>query len=246
MITRRFALSLVAGSAFVQMAKAEPLETLSGTVTYRERMALPAGAVLTVQLEDISRADAPAITLAESRQDILRPGPIAYTLRYPALKSGFRHALRAEIRVGDTLLFTTEDFHGPDQPNILVHRVSAPAASSPYGTWSVQALDGKPLEPTARKPVLTLNQNGRVSGFGGCNRLMGHVVIKGNTIRFAPMAMTRMACIGSGMGVESHFVKNLEDVRSWSIGQRGELTLNSQSGIAIIVLTSADIDSQKL
>lgn len=60
------------------------------------------------------------------------------------------------------------------------------------------------------------------------------------------MAMTRMACIGSGMGIESHFVKNLEDVRSWSIGQRGELTLNSQSGIAMIVLTSADIDSQKL
>ncbi|GFE95415.1 MULTISPECIES: META domain-containing protein [unclassified Gluconobacter] len=245
MMTRRFALSLMAGSAFVQVAKADPLETLSGTVTYRERMALPAGAVLTVQLEDISRADAPAIILAESRQDILHPGPIAYTLRYPVLKSGFRYALRAEIRVGNTLLFTTEDFHGPDQPNILVRRVSSSVAPSLYGSWSVQVLDGKPLEQAVRKPILTLDQNGRVSGFGGCNRLMGHAVIKGNAIRFAPMAMTRMACIGSGMDVESHFVKNLEDVRSWSIGQRGELSLNSQSGNAMVVLTATVIDSQK-
>lgn len=39
--------------------------TVTGTVTYRERIALPPGATVTVRLQDVSRADAPAEVLAE-------------------------------------------------------------------------------------------------------------------------------------------------------------------------------------
>jgi putative lipoprotein len=38
--------------------------TVTGTITYRERMALPEGATATVEIRDISRADAPAPVLA--------------------------------------------------------------------------------------------------------------------------------------------------------------------------------------
>lgn len=40
--------------------------TVTGTITYRERMALPEGATATVEIRDISRADAPAPVLAKA------------------------------------------------------------------------------------------------------------------------------------------------------------------------------------
>ena len=40
--------------------------TVTGTVTYKERIALPPeGVVVTVKVEDVSRADAPAVTVGE-------------------------------------------------------------------------------------------------------------------------------------------------------------------------------------
>jgi putative lipoprotein len=40
--------------------------TVSGTVTYRERIELPPeGVVVTVKVEDVSRADAPAVTIGK-------------------------------------------------------------------------------------------------------------------------------------------------------------------------------------
>ena len=46
---------------------------VTGTVTYRERIALPPeGVVVTIKVEDVSRADAPAVTIGE--QIIENPG----------------------------------------------------------------------------------------------------------------------------------------------------------------------------
>lgn len=43
-----------------QEVVAENTQVISGTVSYRERIALPENAVVTVTLEDISLADAPS------------------------------------------------------------------------------------------------------------------------------------------------------------------------------------------
>ena len=45
-------------------------ETLSGSVVLREPAALPAGPLLTVTLEDVSPADAAAVTLAHKRFEV--------------------------------------------------------------------------------------------------------------------------------------------------------------------------------
>ncbi|RPI57830.1 MAG: hypothetical protein EHM55_00395 [Acidobacteria bacterium] len=47
-------------------------QTIKGTATYKERMALPAGSIFEVTLEDVSRAGAPALVIATSR--IASPG----------------------------------------------------------------------------------------------------------------------------------------------------------------------------
>ncbi|MHC6802504.1 YbaY family lipoprotein, partial [Vibrio antiquarius] len=61
--------SLLFGAALVgcqtsqntEMESAEAsMKTITGTVAYRERIALPPNAVVTVALEDVSLADAPA------------------------------------------------------------------------------------------------------------------------------------------------------------------------------------------
>ena len=55
---------------------------VTGTVWYRERIAMPEGAVVKVKLADVSRADAPADILAERR--IVDPGnvPVAFSLGF--------------------------------------------------------------------------------------------------------------------------------------------------------------------
>lgn len=57
--------------------------TVKGTVTYGELAALTANAVVTVQLVDISAADAPAVVLGEQIIDPAgRPVPFEFEIRY--------------------------------------------------------------------------------------------------------------------------------------------------------------------
>ena len=89
-------------------------KTIQGTVAYRERMALPPDAQVKVSLVDVSKADAPSVTIAES---IITPKgqvPVPYVLEYdPAkLESGHSYALQARITSGEDLLFITTT-HNP-------------------------------------------------------------------------------------------------------------------------------------
>jgi uncharacterized lipoprotein YbaY len=91
-------------------ADAVMAQTVTGTATYRERMALPPGAVLEATLEDVSRADAKAETIAQTR--VTSPGnpPIAFTITYDPAKivADRRYVVRAKILVNEKLLFTTD------------------------------------------------------------------------------------------------------------------------------------------
>ena len=71
------------------------------TATYRERIMLPPGHVLTVRIEDVSLADAPARVLAEHVEALDGRGPpYTVTLGFPTSQIDPRHtyAARAEIR----------------------------------------------------------------------------------------------------------------------------------------------------
>ncbi len=83
--------------------------TLTGTVAYRQRIALPPGAVVTVRLEDISLADVKAKLLAEQVIESGAQVPVPFELNYDptAVDPRHRYAVRAEIRVEDELWFTT-------------------------------------------------------------------------------------------------------------------------------------------
>ena len=75
--------------------------TVQVSVSYRERILLTPGHVLTVRIEDVSLADAPSRILAEHRETLEGRGPpYVTTLGVPASAIDPRHsyAARAEIR----------------------------------------------------------------------------------------------------------------------------------------------------
>lgn len=84
---------------------------VSGTVTYRQRSALPPTAVLTVKIVDVSRQDVSAPVVAEQRIDTAgKQVPIPFDLAYDRSKilDRNRYAVQAEIRDGGRLLFITD------------------------------------------------------------------------------------------------------------------------------------------
>jgi putative lipoprotein len=88
--------------------------TLTGNVTYRERIALDPNAVIEVQLQDVSKADAPAEVIAS--QTINAEGrqvPIPFELTYdPAeIAPRFTYTVSARILVDGVLQWITQDAH---------------------------------------------------------------------------------------------------------------------------------------
>lgn len=83
------------------------MAAVTGTVFYLERMALPPGAVLTVQLVDASIADAPADVIAKETQTLTTQVPIPFSLSYDPKKIIKLHsyAVQARIEVDGKLRF---------------------------------------------------------------------------------------------------------------------------------------------
>lgn len=125
-------LELRGESAVIALAP-EPL-TITGSVTYRQRIALPPGAQLEVRIEDVSLADAPAVTLSERILPIETQVPIAFEISVDRakLQPGRRYGLRASITLDGRLLFTTDTYiavppeNGGDRIDIVLVAVGAP------------------------------------------------------------------------------------------------------------------------
>lgn len=84
---------------------------ITGTVTYLQRIALPADAVIKVQLADVSRADASAIVLGEQ---VIQAGgkqvPYAFEIFYdPAqIDPRYSYAVQARIQHNGKLMFIND------------------------------------------------------------------------------------------------------------------------------------------
>ena len=136
---------------------AEPAEpaniddpVVSGSVFYRERMAMPPGAVLRVSLLDVSRADTAADVLAGL--EVADPGnvPIEFELTYDPVLIDDRgtYAVRATIDVDGTLWWTSTEAHlvltdgRPSTVDIMLTRTARSTARARQ----------RALRPTGRRP----------------------------------------------------------------------------------------------
>lgn len=114
---------------------------MEGTAVFRERMALPPEAVFEATLEEVAVADRAATVLG--RVTIPSPGhpPIHFRIPYAEnqIAPGHRYSVRASIREGGRLLFTTDPPHPVLTPQqnppvaLLLRRVGgeAPQATQP-------------------------------------------------------------------------------------------------------------------
>jgi putative lipoprotein len=84
--------------------------------------------------------------------------------------------------------------------------------------WKLTWLSGAKVDPDAvRPPYLEFDpQTHRMSGSGGCNRLMGGYDLEGDQLRLTQTARTMMACLHGGE-TEDAFVKALDQVREWQV-----------------------------
>ncbi|NIE78147.1 hypothetical protein F3J45_27350 [Pantoea sp. Ap-967] len=91
-----------------------PQASLAGEVFYVQRIALPPAATLSVELQDVSLMDAPAVTLARQAGPIKGNVPLPFQLNYdPAqVKPGHRYAVSARIELNGKLLFINTAHHG--------------------------------------------------------------------------------------------------------------------------------------
>ena len=114
---RRFSrrLILILGILLISMTGCNAKSEVTGTVTYRQRIALPEDAVLTVQIQDVSLADAPAQVIGE--QVIKKPGqvPIPYKVeyRYRDIDDSHIYAMQARIEDADGKLLFINDASFP-------------------------------------------------------------------------------------------------------------------------------------
>ncbi|VVN30287.1 YbaY family lipoprotein [Pseudomonas fluorescens] len=87
--------------------------SLDGEVFYLQRIALPPTAILSVSLQDISLADAPAKVIDEQRGQVQGQVPLAFHLSYDPLKiePNHRYSVSARIEVDGKLMFITTENH---------------------------------------------------------------------------------------------------------------------------------------
>ncbi|UJF19873.1 YbaY family lipoprotein [Vibrio sp. SS-MA-C1-2] len=87
------------------------MSTVSGEVSYLSKIAIPAEAVVTVTLSDVSRVDAPAeeLTALVFNSDG-KQSPFPFELQYDKsqIKENNRYVVRATITMNDKLMFTTD------------------------------------------------------------------------------------------------------------------------------------------
>jgi heat shock protein HslJ len=107
-------------------------------------------------------------------------------------------------------------------------------------TWRLSGIaHNDAVVSTAVDEQITLAlQDGRVSGFAGCNDYFGAYELDGNTLTFGALASTKKACEGDPGQRETEFLTALERVVIFRI-TRGQLSLLDRDGNLVMMLAAA-------
>lgn len=95
------------------LARSQSSPVVTGVVVYRERIALPPDAALTVRLLDVSRSDAPAVVLGEQRVQPTGQVPIPFEVPYDPTRVDDRMSCTLEARIeagGAPIFISTRAF----------------------------------------------------------------------------------------------------------------------------------------
>ena len=185
------------------------MATVTGTVTYLQRIALPPDAELLVTLEDVSLQDAPAGVIAERTIPTEgKQAPLEFAIEYDTkiIEESHSYSVRAEIFVGGERRFVTGQSYpvltrgAPSHVDVIVMALQAetPANALLVGThWVLVELGGQAVAktPTEREPYLVLlEEESRAVATGGCNQMSGTYQTSGALLTFSQLISTMKAC----------------------------------------------------
>lgn len=224
--------------------------TFSGIVTYRERMALPPEASLTVTL--VTLPEAARIAGAHAPLGGKASSPIQFTLnvRSDVVANGGQYGLVAEIRAYGYVIFSNSqpvvvDVNEPAGNVIEVQFTPPPPHDAPEQilpppetpnplldvVWTVTSIGGEPVLVDTRLTFSIAGDN-RAGGSGGCNNYFTEASFETSPLSFGPVAGTRMACDPAIMGQEARFFAALGATAGYELSG-DTLKLLDAAGIAL-------------
>lgn len=221
--------------------------TLKGDVTYRERIALPPGGMLSVSLIDLATPDQPRVS---AKAPIASPGqvPLTFTLNFDdnVIVAGHKYALVAEISGEDAVWFRNAEPYAvdplaPAAPILIIlnmvpagEAVAKPEVVAPPPilgiTWQAETIAGAPV---ARSVVssLSIASDMRAGGRGGCNSWFAQAEVTGERLIFSAVAATRMACVSEDVTKqEDSFFAALAATRFWRVDDDHLVLLDAGGG----------------
>ncbi|WP_296736224.1 YbaY family lipoprotein [Mesorhizobium sp.] len=239
---------LVVGVLAVPEISGAAERTIVGEVTYRERIALPPNAILSVELADVSLADAPATVIGQRKVVPAGQVPIKFEIGFDskAIRAGRTYALQARITVDDRLLFITDTRHQVDplagKPQNVVMKMAAPSiepeAAALYDqSWLIEYIDGigAIAEPQA---TFRVSEAGKAGGKGPCNTYFATASVDGHKIAIGDIGSTYMACAPKVMAEERALFDALSRAASYQI-EAGKLTIADKDGRDILRFNAA-------
>ncbi len=132
----------VALLALPALARAQGANTVSGTITYRDRVALPANAVVTVQIARVWADRGPEVIAEQSFATNGAQPPLAYSIAYdPArIDQNGSYTVEASIKVNDQVRYSTNTIvpvitRGAPTQNVTVILVARTLPNTSGGAW---------------------------------------------------------------------------------------------------------------
>lgn len=229
--------------------------TLVGDVTYRERLLMPAGAVLTVSLVDLAAPSA-AIVSARAVTGDRGSVPFRFTLAFEdgLLRAGHTYGVLAEIESADGKYWFRTAQPTPIDPAALgtpLRVITQFQGARPSPTEAFAKLFDLRFEVatlgavsvvTDRRPSVVVASDMRASGSGGCNNWFAQSDLDGVNLTFSPVAATRMACLTPGLAAqETAFFAALAATRAWSASGDG-LDLLDGAGKLLVHLSRQTVN----
>lgn len=100
--------------------------------------------------------------------------------------------------------------------------------------WKLETLkiQGQSYAQADQPPTMTFTEEGRITGFAGCNRYFGSYTIDGRTIACHGIGTTKMFCDDT-MGLEDNFLKVIS-LPMRALFSNGKLILNADQGAQMI------------
>lgn len=132
----------------------------------------------------------------------------------------------------------------PSAPLAPPPAASTTLASLAGTSWALSRLNDHAVVPPAgaRRPFIAFDQDGRLSGFTGVNRIGGHPAVQGDLIDFGRLSATRMAGPAELASLENDFLDGLRRTNAWHTDGPRLVLLEGKTVVAVFdpIQTASD------